>query len=52
MNVEKYIKIVNDVVTKVFLPLFKKENQNIFKDFNMDDFILLIKDNLSFFLDF
>ena len=42
----KYIKIVNDVITKVFLPLFKKENENIFKDFNMDDFILLIKDNL------
>ena len=43
---EKYIKIINDVITKVFLPLFKKENQNIFKDFNMDDFILLINDNL------
>ena len=43
---EKYIKIINDVITKVILTLFKKENQNLFKDFNMDDFILLINDNL------
>ena len=40
---EKYIKIVNDIIIKIFLPLFKKENQNKFKDFNMDEFIPIIK---------
>ena len=45
-NNEKYTKIINDIIVKVFLPLFKKENLNLFKYYKMDDFILLIKDNL------
>ena len=40
---EKYIKIINDIIIKIFLPLFNKENQNKFKDFNMDEFIPIIK---------
>ena len=40
---DKYIKIFNDIITKIIFPLFKKENYDLFKDFKIDDFILLIK---------
>ena len=40
------IQNINVIIAKIFFPLFKKENEYLFKDFKINDFTLLINDNL------
>ena len=40
------IRNINAIITKIFFPLFEKENEYLFTDFKIDDFTLLINDNL------